>query len=122
MIYQSKTIKGFGRGKETGFPAFNLVVPKSFVKKPGAYCARVKINQKEYAGALHFGTIPTFNDPKPTLGVFVLDYKDNQPIEEIEFEILGYVRPILVFETPAALSAQIAKDIIKIRKIYQKRG
>ena len=118
MIYSSKIVKGYGRGRKIGFPTLNLVVPRPFVEKHGAYAVRVLIGDKEYAGALHFGPTPTFSDNSPTLEIFVLDYNADEPIEKIKFEILDYLRPIRRFANAEDLTAQITKDIAKIREIY----
>lgn len=117
MIYTSKVIKGHGRGKQIGFPTFNLVIPKRFNKKFGVYVARVKIHKRSYLGALHFGYIPTFGLEDPSLEVYVLDYQNNEEIDELDFEIIKYIRPIRKFASVEELKKQIELDVQAVRSI-----
>jgi drug/metabolite transporter (DMT)-like permease len=115
VIYSAEIIKGRGRGKGLGFPTFNLVIPKKFKEKHGIYAAKVWIDKRSYAGALHYGPIPTFHEIKPVLEVNILDYNDGKEIQNIDFEIIRYLRPVKSFSSQKALTAQIANDVAQIR-------
>ena len=116
-VFTSSVIKGKGRGTELGFPTFNLVIPAHFTAPEGIYAADVIINGRQYRGALHWGPIPVFNEDEKSLEIFVLDYPDTDAPRTIRFELKTYLRPIKNFDSPAALTAQIKKDIIHIRRL-----
>ena len=117
MIYTSSVKKGYGRGKKMDSPTFNLDVPLLFDYKYGVYAARVWLKGKMFAGALHFGPIPTFDQEEPVIEIFVLDYDGDQLIRNIDFEILKFLRQIRKFANEDELKAQIRDDVVKIRDI-----
>lgn len=117
MKYQCEVIKGKGRGKSVvGFPTFNLAIPDNFDEKEGIYSCRVWIHDREYAGALHYGVTPTFDQEEITLEIFVLEYESDEPVKQLTFELGSYLRPIATFLNPKDLRAQIALDVARVRR------
>jgi len=123
MLFSSKQIKGHGRGHQVGFPTINLVEPIDLVLNEGIYAAWVVINNKTYKGALHYGTIPTFNQNSKTLEVYLLDVTDdNAPVIEdaiIEVDIVEHLRDIKKFNSVENLAIQIDLDVKKVRSILK---
>lgn len=119
MIFKSKQIKGHGRGHKIGFPTINLAIPSDFVLDDGIYAAWVVIHNHTYKGALHYGPIPTFGDKEQNMEVYLLDVtNDNVPDtagEEIEVDIVSYLRDVKKFTSVEDLSLQIDSDVKKIR-------
>ncbi len=117
MQYTGMVIKGKGRGKSVvGFPTCNLAVPEGFVEKPGVYACYVWVEGVRYRGALHFGATPTFDDTETALEIFILEYTGAEPITQITFELGPYLRPVATFVDVAALRAQIALDVQRVRR------
>ncbi|MBU6389293.1 riboflavin kinase [Patescibacteria group bacterium] len=116
MKYLSRVVKGKGRGRGLGFPTFNLVIPAHFDLETGVYAAWVWIENKRYAGALHFGPIPTFQEMENNLEIFVLDYHDWETVDELTFEPVDYLRPVRTFTTADDLKEQIARDVRWVRE------
>lgn len=119
MRYSAPVIRGKGRGKLLGFPTFNLVVPAKMETQFGIYAARVWIEGQEYAGALHYGPIPTFQDEKISLEVFILDYNLDIQLSHLQFELAGYLRAIQNFSNSEDLHHQIAQDVKEVRAILK---
>jgi riboflavin kinase/FMN adenylyltransferase len=117
MKYQVKLIKGKGRGKKLGFPTFNLQIPQSFSPNFGIYGCWVWIDRKRYQGDFHFGPIPTFNEAKASLEIFVLNFKETKQVHNLSFELQHFLRPIKNFSTEKELITQIAKDVRRISKL-----
>ncbi len=115
MKYRSKIIRGHGRGKDLGFPTFNLVIPPQFEFDYGVYSSWVWINKKRYTGALHYGPVPTFDEKGPTLEIYVLDYDGGDAVNELRFEIKHFIRKIIRFDTTQALHNQIEQDVAKVQ-------
>lgn len=119
MRYASTVIKGFGRGKTLGFPTFNLVIPNGFDFEFGIYAAWVWIDGEKYQGAMHYGPIPTFDLEKPSLEIFLLNYSKNEPVAQLEFEIVEFIRGIIKFSQPTELQNRIKEDIDEVRTILK---
>lgn len=117
MQYQCEIIKGKGRGKSiVKFPTFNLVIPEGFETREGVYACHVWIDGVKYRGAMHYGPTPTFDEKHKVLEIFVLDYKDEQPISQLTFELGPFLRPVATFTDPTKLRAQIALDVQRVRR------
>ncbi len=122
IIFTTKKIKGKGRGKFLGYPTINMVIPKTLNAQDGIYAARIWIGKKEYKGALHFGPIPTFEDEKKNLEVFLLDTKSVSEkvlaTEKITVEFIRWIRPVQRFASKKELVDQISADVTKVRSIF----
>ena len=73
-----------------------------------------------YAVALHFGPRPTDQDPSPSLELHVMDaqkFDTDYNAEEIDVEIIQFIREIRTFDNFAQLRDQIQKDIVKIQEV-----
>lgn len=119
MLIHSHHIKGIGRGKEIGFPTLNLSIPENILIDEGVYSSWVVIDGKTYKGALHYGSVPTFNQDEKTMEVFLIDITDeNFPDTKnkiIEIDIVDKIRDIKRFLDSADLTEQIALDVEKIK-------
>lgn len=124
MIYESRIIKGKGRGKTLGFPTLNLVIPKKFPFSTGVYAGWVWLGparaEKKHPGAFHYGPIPVFKDKTHSLEVFLIGRKLRTAPRNIRFELARKIRPIRNFKTGAELQIQIENDVVVIRNILDK--
>lgn len=120
MKFKSSQVKGKGRGKLLGFPTINLEIPKDIELLDGIYSVRVFIEGASFVGALHSGPIPTFNETEKTLEVFLIDVDSEilpEQIDELEVEIIKYLRPVINFDNSDDLAKQISKDVEDTKKI-----
>jgi len=117
IIYISKVTTGFGRGEKIGFPTLNLVIPRKFNFKHGIYAGRVWIGGKAMPAAIHYGPVPTYENKKPSLEVYLLDSVSAENLKIVNFEINLYLREIIKFDDAKKLSAQIAEDVAMIRAL-----
>jgi riboflavin kinase/FMN adenylyltransferase len=124
ITYHSKQIKGKGIGNIHTVPTINLSVSEQFDLPFGVYAARPTLQypygKKTFRGALHYGPRPTTQDSSPSLEVYVLDAQDFQTdynAEDIEVEIVEYIRDVMKFNDFSQLREQIEKDIVEIREI-----
>lgn len=121
MLFQTKQIRGVGRGHSVGFPTINLVVPNDLILDEGIYAVWVVINDKTYKGALHYGAIPTFNLKEKTMEVHLIGITDDTvPTTEgveIEIDVVEHLRGVKKFADSEELAFQIAKDIKNVNNI-----
>ena len=113
-------IKGAGRGKLLGFPTINLFIPPTVSIPYGIYAAWIEIGKNRFMGALHYGSIPTFDSPAPSLEVFLIDANERLipafPIPAIQVELVKFLREVVKFDDSKRLIDQIGKDVIDVRK------
>ena len=117
----SKQIKGKGRGKFLGYPTINMEIPKEFDLENGVYAAWITIAGTKFRGALHFGPIPTFDETKKSLEVFLLGIGDHElshaDLSVISVEIKEKLRDVIKFPSVDALTRQLEKDVAAVRKV-----
>lgn len=117
MQYEVSVIKGRGRGKTIGFPTLNLTIPEEFPYQHGIYAGSVVIDNVVYRGAIHYGPIPAFNDTRESLEVHIIDKELLKQPSKIWLTIDYFLREIKPFASAEDLSAQIGKDIQKIKAL-----
>src|SRR4051812_38491831 len=121
MKFKTTTVRGHGRGKSLGFPTINMIIPTSLpLKLPqGVYAARTTINEQKYIGALYYGPATVFGQKEPSLELYLFDtagfYIGNG--EEIEVDVVKFIRPAKDFEFPELLVKQMEEDVATIRLI-----
>ncbi|MBR5782821.1 MAG: bifunctional riboflavin kinase/FAD synthetase [Clostridia bacterium] len=108
---------GKGLAHQWGTPTINLPLPAELVyPKFGVYQTQVTVSGKTYDGITNVGCRPTFDDGKtPNVETYILD-GSFESIAAARVEFVRFIREEIKFENEAALQAQIAKDIEKIRK------
>jgi len=123
MTIKSKQIKGLGRGHEIGYPTINLAVPSDVPFDEGIYATWVLIDGVTYKGALHYGSIPTFDLREKTMEVHLIGLDDETIPEtldmDIEIDIVERLRSVKKFEDIEELADQIASDIRKVNAILK---
>lgn len=122
LTIYGRQIQGKGVGTKDVVPTINLEVPTNLELPYGVYAARVTLQYPEdrriLPAAVHYGPRPTVQDHTPSLEVHVLDAHGldaDYNAEEIEVEIVQYIRDIKKFDTFTQLRDQIQKDIVGIR-------
>ena len=115
--YRTRVVRGYGRGKSLGFPTLNLEEPKPFPHEYGIYAGYVWLGRKKYQGAFHYGPIPTFGQRKASLEVFLLDRRRDVTADEVSFEMVQYLRPIVAFRSEAELFKQIGRDVEQVKAV-----
>jgi len=122
ITFTTSHIKGKGRGKTVGYPTMNLAIPHDFILPEGIYAVWVRIENKKFPGALHWGPVPTFHEKEKSLEVFIIDAKDMQFPEScthtITIDIVKKIRAVKQFSSVKKLTAQIAHDIFAIKKLF----
>lgn len=132
-------VGGAKRGTGLGFPTANVPMPKGTALGHGIYAVRAHVRPpvvKEGQGrgadeadaaravpvateihdaAAYLGTRPTFDDGKPVLEVFLLDYDGDLYGRVIDVEFIAFIRSDRRFDGAEALTVQMAKDVEQVR-------
>ncbi len=117
MKFIAHTTVGSGRGKELGFPTINVDlsdVPKGI--EEGIYAGKVKIDEKEFQAAIHFGP-RLFHKEPDAFEVHLIDTPLDSLPTEIEIELVKRLRGVCDFDNEEQLKSQISVDIGEARDI-----
>ena len=98
-------------------PVPEVVPPPGTALAHGIYAARVFIGGRCHESAAYLGTRPTFDNGKPVLEVFLLDFDGELYGRTIEVEFVDFIRPDKRFETSDALQRQMREDCDRSRRI-----
>lgn len=103
-------------GRKIGFPTANIHVSgEKYPLKKGVYAVSARLDGKEYRGIANYGARPTFGDGRVVLEAYFDGYTGDLYGKEIAVYFDGFLREIKKFDSAEALSAQLTKDLEKIR-------
>lgn len=121
--FTTRQIKGKGRGKFLGFPTINMEAPVGFELADGVYAVWVTVAGTKFRGAMHWGPIPTFDDPQPSLEVFLLRLGERElshaDLSEISVEVVHKIRDVIHFPSIDELTRQMEKDVLEVRRVLK---
>jgi riboflavin kinase/FMN adenylyltransferase len=110
-------VHGASRGKGLGFPTANVLPREECLPPPGVYAAWARTGAEKYPAAVNLGPNPTFGGTETSLEAFLLDFGGDLYGADLEILFQAAVRGEIAFQSPAALSAQIQRDVQEVRAI-----
>jgi|TARA_B100001971_G_C18225850_1_gene560350 riboflavin kinase/FMN adenylyltransferase len=125
MIFKSSVIHGSKHGESIGYPTANLKINQTLrycLKKFGVYAVRVSIRDRIYKGALFWGKRTLFSDKDPVCEVLIIDFDDTLYGEEVEVEVIKYIRDIVNVENEQELKNLIQEDVQKIKLLFNNKN
>ncbi|MEN9324064.1 MAG: hypothetical protein RL699_1844 [Bacteroidota bacterium] len=104
--------KGNQLGRTIGFPTANLAVAEAYklIPKKGVYLVQSVLNQKKVFGLMNIGVRPTVDGKTQTIEVFYLDFEGDLYGQQLQVELLDFIRDEQKFESLDALKIQLEKD------------
>jgi riboflavin kinase/FMN adenylyltransferase len=116
-------VRGHGLGQGLGAPTANLEPPADkLLPASGVYAAAAVLGDGEagpYAAALTYGPAPTLDIAEPRLEVHLLDFEGDLYGQEVTVALLERLRPLETFDSREALIEQIARDLKRVRAVYE---
>jgi riboflavin kinase / FMN adenylyltransferase len=105
--------KGDGLGRKLGFPTANIDTTDLAVPPAGVYAARTTIPAGTFRAVVNIGHRPTLRQVRPELRVeaHLLDFDGELYGAELEVVLIEKLRDERKFESLAALTEQIARDV-----------
>jgi riboflavin kinase/FMN adenylyltransferase len=114
--------EGPARGRALGYPTVSIDVPRRrLLPRDGIYAAWASLGERRVMAASSVGVQPKVGGSDRRLEVFLLDAHDEHPGEPVTIEFVRRLRDELRFESPDALSQQIAKDVDETRRVLSER-
>ena len=114
---RGRVAAGAGRGKGLGFPTLNLPLAPGQDVRHGIYAMRVDLDGRRYHAAGYVGARPTFGTGEPVLEAYLLDFAGDLYGEDVDVEVISFLRPDQTFATPEALAAQMRQDCAQARAV-----
>ncbi len=119
-------IHGRAVGRTLGYPSANLDPHNEALPPQAIYAVEARINDQFHAGALSYGTRPTFDghDPaiRPVIELHLIDFDGTLYGKNIETFLLKKLRDQWHFDSIEALKKQIAEDVLQTRTIIASHG
>ena len=111
---------GRGIGRKLGFPTGNIAMPpERLVPRYGVYAAWMRMDGKAYRCALNIGVRPTFGLDTPVAEFNILDFSGDIYGTGIQLDLIEFLRPEQTFASAEELTAQIAKDVQRVKEILK---
>jgi riboflavin kinase/FMN adenylyltransferase len=121
-----EVVSGAHRGADLGFPTANLAVSGQLVPADGVYAGSARLGlpgqllDPPYAAAISVGTTPTFTSDSDgsasQIEAHLLDADLSLYGKTIRLEFGKWLRLQRKFDSPAALSEQISRDVEAVRR------
>lgn len=110
--FTGEVIKGFGIGRELGFPTANLKLqdPLKILPTPGVYIVKAIYDSEAYEGILNIGNRPTFNGNGIQIEAHLFDFDKHVYEKQLTIEFLLFLRKEIKFDSREELVSQIRKD------------
>jgi riboflavin kinase/FMN adenylyltransferase len=104
--------KGNQLGRTIGFPTANLAVAEAYklIPKKGVYLVQSILNKRKVFGLMNIGVRPTVDGKTQTIEVFYLDFEGDLYGQQLQVELLDFIRDEQKFESLDALKIQLEKD------------
>jgi riboflavin kinase/FMN adenylyltransferase len=115
VVLRGTVVEGDKRGRDLGFPTANLRLSLGLtIPAIGVYAGRLLGRP----AAVSIGVRPTFGEGlEPTVEAYVLDFDGDLYGQELELELVAYVRQERRFDSVAALVHQIERDVRDVRTL-----
>ena len=119
MQIAGEVIHGAQRGRELGFPTANIAMDAADDMRFGVYAGRALGRP----AAVSVGVRPTFGTGlEPLAEVHILDFEGDLYGQELEVELLEFLRPEVAFGSADELVRQIDEDVAQVRAVVSGGG
>jgi len=110
--FTGEVTKGFGIGRELGFPTANLKLPttQKILPAPGVYIIKAILGSETFEGIINIGSRPTFEGNGMQIEAHLFDFDKIVYGEQMTISFQLFLREEIKFESREALISQIRKD------------
>ncbi len=116
-----RIVRGTGRGRGLLHPTANLAGGEQVCPADGVYAGRARVGGAGCLAAISVGVNPTFSPaaPRRSVEAFLLNAEGDFYDEKMALGFLRRLRDQRRFESTEALRDQIAKDVARVRELYE---
>lgn len=117
FCFKTEVVHGKQLGRKLGFPTINQLLDNQLVTpRFGVYASRVTVDGKKYAAVTNIGLRPTFEFKEPISETYILGFSDEIYGQNIEVELLEFLREENAFSSVDELKQAILSDVKKAKK------
>ncbi len=123
--FSGVVVRGFGRGKQLGYPTANIALDnrKKMVPRIGIYAVRINVEGMWYGGMMSIGHNPTFGDAQErTIEVNIFNFDKDIYDETVTVQCIARTRSEKKFESVDDLIKEMGNDKIVISKILEQHN
>ncbi|MFP4052819.1 MAG: riboflavin biosynthesis protein RibF [Phycisphaerae bacterium] len=113
-----RVIPGAGHGRILEFPTANIDPVGQVMPLDGVYAGLAEIDGMRSAAAVSIGTKPTLGPAPRVVEAYLLDASDDFYNRRMKLSLLKRIRDQERFDNADILKDQIAKDVARVREIY----
>jgi riboflavin kinase/FMN adenylyltransferase len=108
---------GDKRGRTIGYPTANIALGPYLRPRFGIYAVKGRLaDGHRLEGAANLGIRPTFEPPRELLEPYFFDFAGDLYGQNVEVELIAFLRPEARFDSLDALKAQMAADCDEARR------
>ena len=108
-------------GRTIGYPTANIDLGSYLRPAYGIYAVRGRLSDgRVLDGAANLGIRPSFDPPRELLEPYFFDFSEDLYAQQIEVELVEYLRPEAKFDTLEALTVQMDADCARAREMLAK--
>jgi riboflavin kinase/FMN adenylyltransferase len=108
---------GDKRGRTIGYPTANIALGPYLRPRFGIYAVRGRLaDGRVLDGAANLGIRPTFEPPRELLEPYFFDFSGDLYDQNVEVELISFLRPEAKYDSLDALKAQMAADCEEARR------
>lgn len=112
-------VQGMGVGSWQTVPTLNLAPIEELVPSEGVYITRTRLGSALHPSVTNIGHKPTFGKHRLTVESHLLHFKGDLHETDMEVEYLHRLRDERKFPDPAALKAQIYRDVGRTVRFFR---
>lgn len=121
-IFTGEVVSGRRIGRTMGVPTANLLLPEEIlVPKFGVYACLAEVDGVKHMAVTNIGTRPTVGGHRVTVEPWILDFDGDLYGKSITLEFYAFLRPEQKFDSLAQLQAEIQKNALQTRKIFENK-
>ncbi len=111
-LIKGTVVRGYGRGRELGYPTANIEVCGNKLRpKSGVYCGDAVISGRKYKCVVNIGSRPTFNAKDITIETYIIGFNRDITGKDISVFLTKRLRDEKRFRTVRDLIRAIKKDV-----------
>lgn len=116
-----EVVSGRRLGRTLGIPTANLLFPREVVElRHGVYACKAVVEGKTYLAVTNVGNRPTVGGHRVTVEPWLLDFDADLYGKHIQLLFYAFLRPEEKFDSLEELKAEIQKNALQTRKIFEK--
>lgn len=121
MIIRGRVIHGFDKGKQLGFPTFNLQLDETYplAEYLGVWCSLTYFRGDKLPGVTHIGPVRIFNEEQNRVETHLFDWSEDVYGEEMQVELLQQLRDTRDFVDETELIKQVMEDLRQARAYFK---